>query len=78
VRSSAVQTTHSIATTNDPNALDTKSHFFSSLHRILVITTAKMKFALAFVALIAGASAFAPAASFSRAGVQVYGEEPEK
>ncbi|KAG7359090.1 hypothetical protein IV203_015679 [Nitzschia inconspicua] len=37
-----------------------------------------MKFAIAFVTLIAGASAFAPAASFSRTGVQLYNEQPEK
>jgi hypothetical protein len=34
-----------------------------------------MKFALAFVAMIAGASAFAPAPAFTRTSVAVFGEE---
>jgi hypothetical protein len=36
-----------------------------------------MKFALAFVAMIASVSAFAPAPAFTRTSVVVYNEGPE-
>jgi hypothetical protein len=38
----------------------------------------KMKFAVAFLALVAGASAFAPMPAAGRAAVSVFSEEPKK
>jgi hypothetical protein len=37
-----------------------------------------MKFAVAFLALVAGASAFAPMPAAGRAAVSVFSEEPKK